>query len=186
MIDLTIHTQPDDESCGPTSLHAIYRYYGWDIELEQVVKSVDRSHSGGTLAPMLGKHALQNGYDAIIYINNLDVFDPTWFGLEQGAACEKTLATKLIAQMDHKHNRAIVQASKAYLEYLALGGEIRFDTLSVQLLNDFFLKQIPILTGLSATYLYRSSRERFSKHGEAIYDDIRGCTLRPFCCIVRL
>ena len=25
--------QPDDVSCGPTSLQAVYQYYGFDIEL---------------------------------------------------------------------------------------------------------------------------------------------------------
>ncbi|ARG98439.1 C39 family peptidase [Legionella micdadei] len=174
MIDLIIHTQPDDESCGPTSLHAIYRYYGLDVDLKQVVNSVERSLSGGTLAPMLGKHALQNGFSAIIYINNLDVFDPTWFTSEQGDACQKNLTNKLTAQMKFKSDKAIIQASEAYLEYLALGGNVRFQTLSVQLLKKYFLKNIPILTGLSATYLYRSSRECFTKQGESIYDDIRG------------
>ncbi|KTD27057.1 MULTISPECIES: C39 family peptidase [Legionella] len=174
MIDLIIHTQPDDESCGPTSLHAIYHYYGLNVDLEQVVSSVDRSHSGGTLAPMLGKHALQNDFSAIIYINNLDVFDPTWFSSDQGEACQKNLASKLTAQMKHKSDKAIIQASEAYLEYLALGGSVRFQTLNVPLLKKYFLKNIPILTGLSATYLYRSSRERFTKQGESIYDDIRG------------
>lgn len=176
MIDLLIHTQPDDESCGPTSLHAIYRYYGLDISLEQVVSTVERSLSGGTLAPMLGKHALERGFSATIYINNLDVFDPTWWSStdQDNEICQKNLASKLVAQMKHKRDKAIIQASEAYLEYLALGGRVRFHTLSVQLLRHYFQKNIPILTGLSATYLYRSSRERFSKIGEAIYDDIRG------------
>ncbi len=174
MIDLIIHTQPDDESCGPTSLHAIYQYYGSPIGLDQVIKSVERSRSGGTLAPMLGKHALQHGFDAIIYINNLDIFDPSWFTLEQGYGHQDNLTNKLITQMQHKSGRAITQASKAYLEYLALGGQIRFSTLNNRLLNDYFRKGIPILTSLSATYLYRSSRECYTKKGESIYDDIRG------------
>jgi len=174
MIDLTIHTQPDDESCGPTSLHAIYRYYGLDIELEHVVNSVERSLSGGTLAPMLGNHALQHGFNAMIYTNNLDVFDPSWFGSDHTEPRKKMLIAKLTAQMKYKKNKAIVQASKAFMEYLSLGGEIHFPTLSIQLLKTYFLKKIPILTGLSATYLYNSSRERFSKRGESIYDDIRG------------
>ncbi|MFA5960041.1 MAG: C39 family peptidase [Tatlockia sp.] len=174
MIDLKIHTQPDDESCGPTSLHAIYRYYGYDIELEQVVKSVERSFSGGTLSPLLGKHALQHGFQAKIYINSLDVFDPSWFYSDQGKTCQDMLISKLKAQMRYKTSKGITQASRAYLEYLELGGQIYFYTLSVQLLRQYFIKKIPILTGLSATYLYRSSRERFTKKGESIYDDIRG------------
>ncbi|WED42570.1 C39 family peptidase [Legionella cardiaca] len=173
MIDLTIHTQPDDETCGPTSLHAIYRYYGLNLDLPDVIKNVERSLSGGTLAPMLGKHALLNGFQVILYINNLNIFDPTWFDFEQGKACQHLLRIKLNAQMKHKKTKGILQASQAYLDFLELGGEVRFRTLSVQLLKDYFSQKIPILTGLSATYLYRSSRERYV-NSEAIYDDIRG------------
>lgn len=174
MIDLCIHTQPDDESCGPTSLHAIYRYYGLDIELANVVSTVERSLSGGTLASMIGKHALEQGFSATIYINNLNVFDPSWFDSERGDSCSQNLMFKLQAQMEHKKNRYIHQESQAYLNFLTLGGRLRFRTLSVQLLKEYFSQNIPIITGLSATYLYRSSRERFTKKGEAIYDDIRG------------
>ncbi|KTD17586.1 hypothetical protein [Legionella jordanis] len=173
MIELKIHTQPDDETCGPTSLHAIYRHYGLNLDLSEVVKSVERSLSGGTLAPMLGKHALLHDFQVTLYINNLNIFDPTWFDHEQGEACQELLKIKLNAQMKHKKTKAILQASKAYLDFLELGGKVRFRTLSVQLLKDYFLKNIPILTGLSATYLYRSSRERYV-NSEAIYDDIRG------------
>ncbi|CEK09505.1 C39 family peptidase [Legionella hackeliae] len=173
MIDLTIHTQPDDETCGPTSLHAIYRYYGLNLDLPDVIKNVERSLSGGTLAPMLGKHALLHGFKVTLYINNLNIFDPTWFDFEQGIACQSVLKIKLLAQMRHKRTKGILQASQAYLDYLELGGEVRFRTLSVQLLKDYFAQNIPILTGLSATYLYRSSRERYI-NSEAIYDDIRG------------
>ncbi|VEG91972.1 C39 family peptidase [Legionella spiritensis] len=172
MIDICIHTQPDDESCGPTSLQAIYHYYGLDIPLEEVIHSVERSHSGGTLAPMLGKHALQQGFEATIYINSLNIFDPTWF--EHGEADSKLILQKLTAQMRYKRKADILQASKAYMEYVLHGGTIRFRTLSVQLLKDYFKKKIPILTGLSATYLYRSARERYTSSGEAFYDDIRG------------
>ena len=180
MIDLNIYTQPDDESCGPTSLHAIYRYYGLDIDLYEVVNTVERSLSGGTLAPMLGKHALQHGFNTTIYINNLNVFDPTWFNAEQGEACSKTLMAKLRTQMKYKKDKRLIQASEAYLDYLSYGGRARFRTLSVQLLKEYFAKKIPILTGLSATYLYRSSRERYTKQGEAFYDDIRGTSCGHF------
>ncbi len=173
MIDLTIHTQPDDETCGPTSLHAIYAYYGLDLTLEQVVTEVERSLSGGTLAPMLGKHALKQGFRTTLYVNNLDVFDPTWFE-EHGEGKNETLRIKLSTQIKYKKTRRIIQASKAYLEYLSLGGELCFRSLNVQLLKWYFQQKIPILTGLSATYLYNSSRERFTKEGYSIYDDIRG------------
>ncbi len=173
MINLSIHTQPDDETCGPTSLHAIYRYFGLDLDLSKVVYEVERSLSGGTLAPMLGKHALQQGFEVLLYINNLNIFDPQWFSTEDGHGCPKILKAKLQAQMRYKRTKSTLQASQAYLDYLNFGGQIKFRTLSVQLLQQYFQQNIPILTGLSATYLYRSSRERYI-NGESIYDDIRG------------
>lgn len=173
MINLTIKTQPDDETCGPTSLHAIYNYYGLEIELEQVVKNVERSLSGGTLTPMLGLHALTNGFETRIYINNLDLFDPTWFNLTNGKANSTKLIAKLKTQIKYKKSKGMIHASKAYIQYLNSGGEICFKTLNIKLLKKYFCQNIPILTGLSATYLYQSSRERYVK-SEAIYDDIRG------------
>ncbi|MEZ6193794.1 MAG: hypothetical protein R3C45_21330 [Phycisphaerales bacterium] len=35
-LELQILRQPDNSTCGPTSLHAVYKYYG-DIELKQVI-----------------------------------------------------------------------------------------------------------------------------------------------------
>lgn len=172
MIDLAIHTQPDDETCGPTCLHAIYSHYGLILSLEEIVSSVERSFSGGTLSPLLGKHALAHGFNTTIYVNNLDIFDPTWF--EQGESSCEGLMAKLDAQMKHKTEQGIAQSSIAYQQYLRLGGKVRFRTLNVQLLKEYFDLKIPILTGLSATYLYNCARESFTSEGSSIYDDIRG------------
>lgn len=172
MINLTIHTQPDDESCGPTSLHAIYHYYGLDIPLAHVVNTVERSLSGGTLASMLGKHALQTGFNTKLYVNNLDIFDPSWFIQEKGDP--ELLIDKLSTQLHYKNTPNMLQTSQAYIEYLKLGGELYFKTLNVQLLKDYFKEKTPILTGLSATYLYHSPRETFSKTGVSSYDDLKG------------
>jgi hypothetical protein len=172
MIDLPIHTQPDDETCGPTCLQAIYQHYGLGDSLEMVIEGVERSLSGGTLAPLLGKHALARGFETIIYVNNLNVFDPTWF--HHGAASSQELIEKLATQLMHKVDKNIIQSSLAYQQYLHLGGSVRFETISVNLLKHYFDRKIPILTGLSATYLYRSAREWFSQDGTSFYDDIRG------------
>lgn len=172
MIDLTIRTQPDDETCGPTCLHAIYQYYGQPIKLSELIQEVERSASGGTLAPLLAKHALLKGFKTTIYVNNIDVFDPTWFS--QGDASSQGLIDKLDQQLKYKWEEGIRQSSLAYQHYLQLGGQIRFVTLSVALLKSYFKQNIPILTGLSATYLYGSPRERYNREGTAFYDDIRG------------
>lgn len=172
MINLNIHNQPDDETCGPTSLHAIYRYYGFEQSLETVITGVQRSLSGGTLGSLLGIHALENGFKSTMYVNNVSFFDPTWF--ENGYASAELLSLKLSAQLKFKRAKRFIHASRAYLTFLEAGGEIRFETLNLQLLKGYFDKNIPILTGLSATYLYQSARERYTQEGQAYYDDVRG------------
>ena len=74
-----IQAQPDDVTCGPTCLHSLYQYYGDKIPLKDVIRDVKSLRTGGTLAVMLGNHALKRGYKAHIYTYNLNVFDPTWF-----------------------------------------------------------------------------------------------------------
>ena len=74
-----IQPQPDDTTCGPTCLHAVYKHFGDDISLEQLLDEVPRSESGGTLGVHLANHALARGYEARILTWNLRVFDPTWF-----------------------------------------------------------------------------------------------------------
>lgn len=37
---IEILPQPDDSTCGPTSLHALYSYYGDAVPLAQVIEEV--------------------------------------------------------------------------------------------------------------------------------------------------
>lgn len=171
MLHVPIQVQPDDESCGPTSLHAIYQYYQWPLSLEEVNAQVERCLSGGTLAPMLGKHALLQGFEVIIYINNLNIFDPSWFH-PNGHAIQG-LDSKLKKQMVYKRTKRILQTSQAYIDFIDLGGELRFKTINSALLKSYFSQNIPILTGLSSTYLHCTPREIYI-HGNAISDDVRG------------
>lgn len=162
-----IEAQPDDVTCGPTCLQALYNYYGDSVPLKQVVREVKQLKSGGTLAVMLGNHALQRGYKACIYSYNLNVFDPSWFTHSSNKIIEF-----LKKQMEFKHKRRKLQtASKAYIKFLESGGEIRYHELDNKLFISYLKRSIPVLTGLSATYLYGSPREvpQFN-----IYDAIKG------------
>ncbi|MBW2542631.1 MAG: C39 family peptidase [Deltaproteobacteria bacterium] len=165
-LELEILAQPDDSSCGPTCLHAVYRYYGETIPLQQVIRETGMLETGGTLAVKLGIHALRRGYSARLHSYNLAVFDPSWF------QTDTDLAEKLRAQASVKSDPRLQYATEAYLEFLALGGKIDMGELNTQLLRDHLIAGRPILTGLSATYLYECPREV----GETVlhYDDING------------
>jgi hypothetical protein len=166
-LELDMHGQPDDASCGPTCLHAVYRYYGDDsIALERVIAEVVPLETGGTLAVLLATHAQRRGYRTTIYTYNLQLFDPTWF--EDGV----DIAAKLEEQAESKQDAKLRFATRAYLEYLQLGGAVHHEELRPSLIRNFLGRRIPILTGLSATYLYGSARERGGARLE--YDDVHG------------
>jgi hypothetical protein len=165
-LDLEILRQPDDASCGQTCLHAVYRYFGETIALDALIPEVPTLESGGTLAVNLANHALRRGYGALIYTYNLHVFDPSWF------ETHSDLASKLREQSAAKHDRRLSAATDAYLEFLALGGELAMEALTPGLLRRWLERDRPILTGLSATFLYRSKREVGTDR--LVEDDIRG------------
>ena len=168
-LDFRILPQPDDSTCGPTCLHAVYSYYGDALPLPRVVDEVEKLPGGGTLAVLLGCHALSRGYSAALYTYDLQVFGPTWFS---GPPVD--MARKLEAQIEAKPQRRKVRAAcRAYMRFLAQGGSIRFEELSSALLRRMLKRGLPVLTGLSATYLYGTARE-LGQGDALVYDDVRG------------
>jgi hypothetical protein len=161
-----ILAQPDNTTCGPTCLHALYRYHAQELPLETVVAEVATLEGGGTLAVLLACHALKRGFEATIYTYNLEVFDPTWF-----RAGAPALAGRLQAQMAVKDSLKLQAATLGYLEFLRLGGQVRMEDLTSDLIRRYLKRGIPILTGLSATFLYRDPRECGPQLGP---DDVRG------------
>lgn len=164
--ELAIEAQPDTTTCGATCLHAVYRHFGDDIALSAVIDEIQRLDDGGTLDVFLANHALSRGYRTTIHTWNLEVFDPTWFS--RPAA---DLVECLRAQEQAKQREKLSIATSGYLEFLAGGGRLRFDDLNRRLLRGLLAENYPVLTGLSATYLYRSKREWGPDDED---DDIRG------------
>ncbi len=165
-LKLDILPQPDDRTCGPTCLHAVYRYYGLDLELQDVIKDVRTLETGGTLAVLLANDALERGFESIIYTYNLQMFDPTWFKDRS-----TDVADRLKRQAAVKNGKRFKAATRAYREFIDRGGDLRMADLTPALIRKYLDKKQPILTGLSSTFLYRAPRE----HGaDDVEDDVRG------------
>jgi hypothetical protein len=171
-LTFTILAQPTITTCGPTCLHAIYRYYGDTISLKQVISETTALDDGGTFAVFLANHALRRGYQASIITYDLSLFDPTWFGSEN-----IDIRDKLRAQAAVKKNRRFQIATGAFIEFLELGGNLYFRDLNPSLVRRYLRRGMPILTGLSATYLHRTRRERSADNVE---DDIAGTSTGHF------
>lgn len=175
-LPVRIMPQPDETTCGPTCLHAIYRYWGEDEPLQAVIGRNRRLAQGGTFAVFLACDALRRGYRATIYTYNLTVFDPTWFARPG----DVDIAARLRAQREVKDDYRLQHATGGYLEFLELGGRLRFADLSRYLIRGILRRGLPILTGLSSTYLYRNAREIGEDDRP---DDVRGLPAGHFVVI---
>jgi hypothetical protein len=168
-LDFDIKRQPDNTTCGPTCLHAVYSYYNDSVSLPEIISEVSLMDEGGTLEVFLACHALRRGYKTTILPYNLQIFDPTWATLPP-----KAIAAKLRRQLFYKKDiPGFKLVTCAYLEYIELGGDLKFEVLTASLIRRYLKKSFPILTGLSATYLYNETRE-YGAGSDFAYDDVRG------------
>ena len=79
------------------------------------------------------------------------------------------MAERLERQRRAKDDPKLDLASQAYVEFLSLGGNVRYEDLTPTLIERHLRQGMPFLTGLSATYLYGCARER-----DDHYDDVGG------------
>jgi len=165
-LGFVVDQQPDDVTCGPACLHGIYRYYGDSISLQTVSSELRMLDRGGTLDVFLANHALQRGYRVTLFTYNLELFDPTWFALPN-----EEIRARLRAQAEVKNWRRLQSATRGYDKFLRLGGKLKLRDLDPSLLRKFLKRGVPVITGLSATYLYRAARDIPDTNED---DDVRG------------
>lgn len=161
-----IERQPDMVTCGATCLHALYRYFGLQTDLRQLARVIPQLKQGGTHGVLLGQHALRHGFAVELVTYNLHMFDPSWF---QKPGVD--LQEKLLQQMQLKPRAGFQRAARHYLDFLRLGGRIVMRDLTAELIQGYLQRELPVLTGLSSTFLYQETR----MIGETnVADDLRG------------
>lgn len=171
-LPLAIERQPDYTTCGPTSLHAVYRFLGDDIPLAQVIAETPKNPGGGTINVHLAVHAQRRGYKADIYAFSPQVLDPTWF--QQPTDIPAKVRARFTARGALGDPKTAL-AMESIDEFFARGGRYHWEDLSPALITRFLRRRLPLLTGTNATYLYDCSRETDDKP-----DDVNGDALGHF------
>ena len=101
-----------------------------------------------------------------LYTWDLMVFDPSWFTPDA-----PPMIDRLTQQAELKTDKRVRVVSHACREFLELGGSIRFRDLTAPFLRGILRRSVPMLAGLSSTYLYRMRREYGPNDKQ---DDLRG------------
>ena len=99
------------------------------------------------------------------------IYDPTWFLPD--VDIKSRLAVRAAEITDSKQKLAI----EHYIHFLEQGGKLYFQDLTRSLLRNFLKRNIPVLTGLNSTYLYRTMRVYGPKMQD---DDIQGDVVGHF------
>ncbi|MEX2215770.1 MAG: hypothetical protein WD768_16785 [Phycisphaeraceae bacterium] len=167
LIPFKMTVQPDYVTCGPSALHAVYRFWGREQPLQGVIGQVQSVPGGGTAAVMLALHAQAFGFDSTIYTCSLPMFDPSWFLPGAPPMRDRLLEQARLKQLEPKSQ----MVSRAYVDYLDRGGNVRMEDLTVSLLAEHLEAGTPLIMGLSATWLYRCMRDR---QQDMMRDDIAG------------
>lgn len=165
-LPVQIERQPDYTTCGPTALHAIYRFYGDPISLETVIKETPKLPGGGTLAVHLAVHALRRGYEVDTWVCNVRHMDPTWFQQPTDILAKLKARWKAKNLLDDARYGPAIEAATEYLE---LGGGLVWGDLAPEMIGQRLSYGTPLLTGTNGTYLYQCSRET-----EVGLDDVAG------------
>jgi hypothetical protein len=156
-LPVAIESQPTDSACGSTCLQAIYKFWNDEVSVKEIMADIPELETGGTLAVQLGSHALARGYSATIYTYNVQMFDPTWFRSPKGDFVQRL---KRQREWKGKTNARLAVATEAYVRFLELGGDLLMQPLERDLIIQHVTSNVPMLAGLSATFLYQESRER--------------------------
>ena len=115
-MDIKILQQPDDVTCGPTSLQAVYNHLGYKISLKQLISEIEFLEDGGTLGVFLGIDALKRGFKVTLHSYNLTLLDPTWSTLSM-----PELKAKLELLHKAKHAPKLRKGIEAYIRFIDLG-----------------------------------------------------------------
>ena len=62
LLNLKVRKQKSDDTCGATCAHAVHRYWGRKGSLDKICRDVSKWLPGGTIIPLLGIWAANNGY----------------------------------------------------------------------------------------------------------------------------
>jgi hypothetical protein len=165
-LPVLIERQPDYTTCGPTALHAIYRFYGDPISLESVIEETPKLPGGGTLGVHLAAHALSRGYEVATWLCNVRHLDPTWFHQPTDVLAKLRARAEAKGLLtDPRYGPALESVTR----YIDLGGQLVWGDLTPDLIGQTLAEGTPLLTGTNGTYLYQCSRE--TDDGP---DDVRG------------
>ena len=144
--------QPDNITCGPTSLRMVLNYYGHPVPHEEMMKHFTIFPHIGVLDPHICMAAMDFGFKAKTISFNYRVIHPSWTKLSR-----QELLQKLRTYFPKIKNYKDSVSAAGYIRYLERGGTIEFHPMSRKLIVHYLEKGIPVIAALDMEYLYNGT-----------------------------
>lgn len=155
-------------SCIPACLQQVFGYYKKQVSQEEILKSLEIPERGMSI-PKAGVFAKKHGFNPLIITNNIYIFDPAWFKLDNVSLIKNLEERRKFVD---EYNQSVIDD---YLEYLRENGQIKFDTISLDLFIKYLSRNIPIIAELASPFLYKKSKSvEIGKFNDPIKGQIEG------------
>lgn len=164
---MEILKQPTDDTCGATTLHAMYQHLGLDVPIDILVNTITQFPNGGTADAYLAMDALERGLKVSVYTSNIRVFDPSWIGLPQ-----EQLADRLhkFSEYIKDKDEIVSQIAGLFSMFIRKGGRVNINIDDMGSLKAV-LKHGPVIAGVSYDWLMCEERENGGLTGHFIVVD---------------
>ncbi|MCM8820060.1 MAG: hypothetical protein NC925_04615 [Candidatus Omnitrophica bacterium] len=134
------------QNCGLTSLNLLFRYY----KISGIPKDLIRKNRNNSLwISDLGIIALKKGFKVNLFTYSQRIFKPEWFDLPKHRILQKLYRKE--------KNLLINLARKSIIEFLKLGGEIKFKILNAKTLKFYIKNKKPLLMTVSSGIIHHRS-----------------------------
>ncbi len=144
--------QPDNITCGPTSLRMVLKHYGKNLSHQEMMKHFTIFPGIGVLDPHIAMAAMDLGFKVKTISFNYRVIHPSWENLPPDK-----LLQKLQIYLPQITNYKDSVSAAGYIQYLERGGTIEFHPLSRKLIVQYLRKGIPVIAALDMEYLYKGT-----------------------------
>lgn len=185
-LNIKIKEQRDFE-CLPACLAAVFEFYKIKLSIDEIIEKISTdSQKLYDWEFKAGKLAIRKGLKAKIHSNVCQIFDPSWTHLSK-----EKLIKKLKKELNYSKQREknikqepeqnyyiypnkeiaarLTKEIESAIEFLKIGGEIDFNPISKERIQNYIDNNIPIIASINPTLLHRMKRAYKNKP-----DDIRG------------
>jgi hypothetical protein len=162
----------ENGECRSAALAQVLNYFGDPSSSKDISNYCTKSTKFRDWDYLLGLYAISRGFNATIHTRSISIFDPTWFKI-----CRSDLLVKLSKKVENLSDlsaraegfKKFELEAKRVIEFLNAGGDLNFSPFSINCMNSYLDKKIPIITTFTGPLLYGLPKETF---GQA--DDIGG------------